>query len=482
MANNKSILFINPIRIKPVVGPIAFDYLGYALNKAGYLIDLIDHSFIELKSSLAQYFEKKTPFAIGITVRNTDTCLYQGQAFFLDEIKALIAYLKTIQVAPIILGGVGFSIAPQTIMDYCGADYGVQGEGEEAFPLFLRALQTNKDFSKVPNLIYRKNNTLISNPIKFIDLDKFQPSRDIINNLRYFNEGGQGNIETKRGCDQKCIYCADPISKGSKIRVKDPELVCAEFKTLIQQGINCFHLCDSEFNNNIKHAKDVCRAIIRQGLNTQITWYAYCSPKPFDTELAQLMKNAGCAGINVGVDSGDDGMLRSLRRLHRIQDILQNVEICKAHDLVVMYDLLIGGPGETKGSIKSTIELINEIKPDRAGLSIGVRIYPKTELAQLVIEEGVSSQNPNLYGLIENNPDFIKPIYYLSSEMGGKSVFSYISRLVGKDPMWFFADPADQNQNYNYNENLVLVNAIMKEGFRGAYWDILRKLHDYKKE
>ncbi|NVM53251.1 MAG: radical SAM protein [Candidatus Helarchaeota archaeon] len=458
-----------------MVGPIAFDYLSYALKQAGFTIDLIDHAFIDIKQALKQYFIEKTPLAVGITVRNTDTCMYQGQAFFLDKIKELITYLQSIQTLPIILGGVGFSIAPEAIMNYCGADFGVQGDGEDALLHFLKALQT-KNFTNVPNLIYRQGNQLIRNPIQFVDLKNFQPPRDLINNPRYFDEGGQANIETKRGCDRKCIYCADPICKGRKIRLKDPESVCAEFKALINQGVNCFHLCDSEFNNPLTHAKEVCREIINKGLQTQMTWYTYCAPSPFDEELAQLMKIAGCVGINFGVDSGDDDMLHRLQRSHDIQDIIRTAELCKANDIIVMYDLLIGAPGETQSSVKNTIELMQEIRPNRAGFSIGVRIYPGTELAQIVKEEAPLPKNPNLLGIKENNPDLLKPIFYLSSEMGGESIFPFISQLVGKDPMWFFADP-ETEANYNYNENQILVEAIRK-GYRGAYWDILRQLSD----
>ncbi|NVM29661.1 MAG: radical SAM protein [Candidatus Helarchaeota archaeon] len=475
MQQNDLLLLINPIRIRPVVGPIAFDYLGYTLKRAGYAIDLIDSAFIDVEKALDQYFNESQPLAIGITVRNTDTCMFQGQAFFLDEIKELIAHLKTIQTTPIILGGVGFSIAPEAIMNYCGADFGIRGDGEDALLLFLKAVHT-KDFTKVPNLIYRQGNQLIWNPIKFVDLKNFQPPRDLIDNPRYFEEGGQGNLETKRGCDQKCIYCADPICKGREIRLKDPKSVCAEFKALITQGVNCFHLCDSEFNNTITHAKEVCREIITEGLQTQMTWYTYCVPAPFDEELAQLMKEAGCVGINFGVDSGDDEMLRRLRRSHRIKDIIRTAKLCKENDIIVMYDLLIGAPGETQSSVKNTIELMQEVRPDRAGFSIGVRVYPRTELAQIVQEEGQLSKNPNLFGEKENNPYLLKPIFYLSSEMGGESIFSFISQLVGKDPIWFFADP-DAEANYNYNENQVLVDAIRK-GYRGAYWDILRRMSD----
>ena len=473
--NINRVLFIQPLLIRPVVGPIAFDYLGQALKKAGYTIDLIDHSFLDLKKALEEYFRKITPVAIGVTVRNTDDCYFQSGHSFLDEIKELVDYLKSIQSAPIILGGVGFSIAPEAILRFCGADFGVQGEGEIALPALLKALQTDKNYSRVPNLIYSYNGGYIHTTLDFVNLREMTPARDIIDNFRYFQEGGQGNIETKRGCDQKCIYCADPICKGSKIRLRDPGAVCAELKTLIAKGVTCFHLCDSEFNNNLSHAKAVCRAIIEEGLSTQMTFYAYCIPRPFDSNLAQLMKEAGCAGINFGVDSGDDSNLKTLRRTHRRRDIVQTVELCKQNQITVMLDLLIGGPGETHASIENTILLMKAICPDRVGFSIGVRIYPMTELARAIQADGPLSQNPNLKGVTVDNPDFLKPVFYLSSELGGKTIFSFIEQSIGTDSMFFFANPADVKRNYNYNENQLLVDAI-RRGYRGAYWDILRKL------
>ncbi|NVM03234.1 MAG: radical SAM protein, partial [Candidatus Helarchaeota archaeon] len=477
MEQNNRILFINPIKIRPVVGPIAFDYLGHVLKLNGYIIDFIDNSFsTDIKNSLKNYLNQYKPLAIGITVRNTDDCYFQSQSSFIDEIKEMATLIKSIQSAPIILGGVGFSLAPEAIMNHCGVDFGVQGDGEEALLLFLKELQKNQNYSKIPNLIHRKNGKLIRNPSKFVDLNLLgSPTRKIINNLNYFKEGGQGNIETKRGCDRKCIYCADPVSKGRVIRFKDPQLVCDEFRALIEQKVTCFHLCDSEFNNSIKHTEGVCKAIIEEGLNEKMTWYAYCIPKPFSDELGQLMKDAGCVGIDFGVDSGDNNILKTLKRDFTVRDIIKTAEVCKSLNIIFMYDLLIGGPGETNNSIKNTIELMKKISPNRVGLSIGIRIYPGTEFAKLVIEQGPLQQNPNIFGVKENNSEFLKPIFYLSSEMGGKSCFSYISKLVGKDSLFFFADPEEQDQNYNYNENLLLVNAI-KNGYRGAYWDILRRL------
>jgi radical SAM superfamily enzyme YgiQ (UPF0313 family) len=99
-----------------------------------------------------------------------------------------------------------------------------------------------------------------------------------------------GSIETKRGCGEKCIYCPEPLVKGRKCRMRQPEYVVDEIQSLLQSGVAHFHTCDSEFNLPIEHAKMVCREIIKRGLGDKIQWYVYASPTPFSEELMRLMK------------------------------------------------------------------------------------------------------------------------------------------------------------------------------------------------
>jgi hypothetical protein len=139
-----------------------------------------------------------------------------------------------------------------------------------------------------------------------------------------------------------------------------------------------------------------------------------------------------------------------------------------------MYDLLLGGPGETKGSLRRTIELMKELNPDRVGAALGVRVYPRTRLAQMVREEGPISANPNLQGQVRGNEGFLAPTFYVSQGMGPEPE-EFLAGLIGGDERFFLGSKGDVGRNYNYNDNSVLVNAI-REGHRGAYWDILRRL------
>jgi radical SAM superfamily enzyme YgiQ (UPF0313 family) len=287
-----------------------------------------------------------------------------------------------------------------------------------------------------------------------------------VDNPRYFHEGGQAGIETKRGCPCPCIYCADPIAKGRKVVARPPGAVVDELEALLAQGIDHIHTCDSEFNIPEGHALDVCREIIRRDLGDRLRWYAYCAAAPFPQELARLMRRAGCVGINFGVDSGDPAMLKALKRNHTPEDILDAARSCQDNGMAVMLDLLLGAPGETRESITRTIELMRRAGPGRVGVAVGVRIYPETKLAAMVMPG-------ELRGGLIGGEDPLQPLFFIEPGVA-PFIFDLLDELIGEDPRFLFFDPARPERNYNYNANQRLVEAIGK-GYRGAYWDILRR-------
>ena len=462
--------------MKPAIAPVGLDYLGEALIRKGYVVDLLDLCFLEdYRKAIDDYFRRETVFSIGITIRNTDDCYLLSQDFFIPEIREIVRYLKTKTDVPIILGGVGFSIMPESILRYCELELGIRGDGEEVLPLLLDRIAEGKDYRDLPGLVYKDCGGFVSNSPEYFDLNRLSlRRRNLVDNRRYFNEGGQGNIETKRGCNQRCIYCADPVTKGRKIRLMNPEEVVNELEVLLEEGVNCFHFCDSEFNLPGEHAKAVCQEIISRGINKDIDWYAYCSPSPFSEELVRLMKMAGCRGVDFGVDNGNREILKNLGRDFGKDEIKNVARLCHRYGIIFMFDLLLGGPGETRETVKETIDLMRETEPDRVGVMVGVRIYAGTELGNMVLKESRMEENRNLQGKVRGNSDFFEPVFYVSRKLG-EDVHSYIAELIGGDERFFFATRNNQESGYNYNQNQVLVEAI-KRGYRGAYWDILRRL------
>ncbi len=472
------VLLVNTNQMKPPVVPLALDYLAYALKRDHFEVEPLDLCFAaDFASDIDHFLARNSVSAIAVTLRNTDDCHFGGREFFVPRLKEITDQLKAKTAAPLILGGAGFSVMPEAILEYCGLDLGIWGEGEYSLPSLLRRIIAGEDYHQVPGLVYRVGEGFGRNRPRYLDLENMpSPERSTLDNRRYYEEGGMGAIETKRGCAQKCIYCADPLGKGRVVRCRSPQSVADEFAALLEMGVEHFHLCDSEFNLPRAHARDVCLEIIKRGLGGKMRWYAYCSPVPFDEEFAVLFQKAGCAGINFGVDSGNDFMLRTLGRNFTVEDLVGTAQTCHRQGLVFMYDLLLGGPGETRESLRESIDTMKRLSPSRVGAAIGVRVFLGTKLASLVRKQGPIAKNPNLHGVVEGNENFFGPIFYLSSSLGADAP-EYLASLIAGDERFFSTFAQAAERDYNYNENLVLVEAI-KKGYRGAFWDILRRLSE----
>lgn len=442
----KTVLLINPNDISPPVAPLALEYVSSFLIEKGHNALLYDMNIH--KEGISAVLEKVSPHCVGITVRNIDDSCYATTEFFLDKIKAVVSEVKSKGI-PVILGGVGFSIMPLETLLYTGADAGIWGEGEEVFGSLVSAGIRPKGIIYAPTF----------------SLKDFRPKRGFIDNLFYYRKGGMAGIETTRGCNRRCIYCADPIAKGRRVRFRSKESVIDEVRQLLKEGIAHYHLCDSEFNLSIEYLKSLSKALIDSRLGEKISWYAYGVPDVMDLELASLLRRAGCKGINFGVDHTDDRMLSFLNKSYRYEDVKRTVKICQEEGIKVMVDLLLGAPGETFDSIKKVIEDMKTLEPFRVGISYGIRVYPGTDFHEYLKNSGYPFSS-----------SLLRPHFYLN-EMLRDGIDEFIKELVKGDERFYFNSREESNQNYNYNANKVIEDAI-KDGLRGAFWDVLVKYQE----
>lgn len=466
------VAMVNTNRIRPVVAPIAFDYLYEPLCEAGFAPILLDLCFEDdWRPAIMRMVARDAPDFWGVTLRNTDDACFSGKHSFLDLVRDMINEIRAWSASPVVLGGVGFSVAPGAILSRCGADFGIQREGERSFPELLSRLRKGAPFDDIPGLVFRRRDEIVVVPPGMADLSETPArGRAFVDNARYFAEGGMVAIETKRGCNRSCIYCVEPGVKGRKVRLRPPALAVDEMERLADRGLDAFHINDSEFNLDVEHAHAFCDEIRRRGdLARRIRWYAYGMPHPFPQQLADAMIAAGCAGMNFGVDSADDHILRTIRRTFRRRHIVQMIETCRTAGLLSMIELLFGFPEETYETAENSIRFMQACDAPLVSLTAGIRVFPGTVMAEIVAREGLSTANPNLHGAIEGNEQMLEPLFYLPSRLGPDFVGA-ISRLVAGDSRFL---PMN-SPIMNYDDNGILVEEIAK-GARGAYWDILNR-------
>ncbi len=473
---------INSNRMTPPIAPIGLDYVGAYVRQAGIDVELVDLNLADdADAALNRHLSEHQPELIGVSFRNVDDCFWPSGTWFAPELRQLVASLRRLSDAPIVLGGVGYSVFPAELLRYCDADFGICGDGEQAMVELIVELRGSRRWDQVTGLVWQEDGAVHADPPAWPRRLTVPGSRDLVDNVAYFRAGGQIGVETKRGCNRRCTYCIDPLVKGPTNRLRAAAEVADEMDGLVRQGIDVFHLCDAEFNLPIGHARDVCDELVRRGMGSRARWYAYLTVVPFDGDLAERMARAGCVGINFTSDAASATMLSAYGQPHRPDDLRAAIRHCHDHDIAVMCDLLLGGPGETLQTVTESVRFFQEAGPDCVGAGVGLRLHPNTPITATVAQQGPLETNPGIRRHYQGPIDLVRPTFYISPAMGEHPA-RLVRELIGGDERFFepeeegpSAEDADTSGDHNYNANQALADAILA-GARGAYWDILRKL------
>jgi tryptophan 2-C-methyltransferase len=473
---------INSNRMTPPIAPLGLDYVGGALRREGIEVELLDLCLAaDPDGALCDYFSAQRPELIGISFRNVDDGFWPSGDSFVPELGRLVATLRGLSDAPIVLGGVGYSIFAAELLQAAGADFGIRGDGEQAIVELVAELRGDKQGGRVSGLVWQECGQVHANAPAWPRAMCVPSGRDLVDNATYFRLGGQIGVETKRGCNRRCSYCVDPLAKGPVNRLRLPKEVVDEMESLVRRGVDMFHLCDAEFNLPPDHAREVCDELVRRGTASRIRWYAYLAVVPFDADLAGRMARAGCVGINFTSDAASDAMLSMYGQPHRKEDLRAAIRHCREHRIAVMCDLLLGGPGETIETVEESIRFFQEAGPDCVGAGLGLRLHPQTRITAEVAKEGPFETNPGIRRHYGGAVDLLRPTFYISPALG-ENPARRVRELIAGDKRFF--EPEEENPiegsggaqgDHNYNANEALADAI-RAGARGAYWDILRKM------
>jgi radical SAM superfamily enzyme YgiQ (UPF0313 family) len=386
------ILLINPNTYKsPPVLPIGLEYLSSALKKNKYHCDILDLTFIKKPlKKINDTLSNETYNIIGFSIRNIDSCLFFNNEFFLDEFKKMIECIKDYNI-PVVLGGSGFSAMPDEILEYSKADFGIIGPGEIAFSYFLKLWKSNQLTKKIMNgWDYGLDDELEMLRAKEIKY------------TRYIENGGIVGFSTHVGCSNGCPYC---MEANKPVYYREIANVIKEIEFLVKQGYDYFHLCDSEFNENLSYSKKFCEAIIKNSLD--LKWTLYMKPSPYDEELFRLLSKTNAHLITLSVDS--DEYLQSQNN-YSYDDLEKIVQYCKKYTIDLAIDLLTGYPEESLHSTKKVIQFFKKNRPKTVGINFYYRLLKNTKLSHLIEENPIIQKN--LTRPYSQKEDFLTPIFY----------------------------------------------------------------------
>ncbi|MEO2169786.1 MAG: cobalamin-dependent protein, partial [bacterium] len=218
------------------VFPIGAAYMAAVAERAGHDVRTIDLCFAPaMETAVADELRDYPPEVVGISLRNLDSSSYPENTSYIDDYIALVRMIRAHSDAKIVLGGAGFTVMPEAILAALGADAGVAGEGEQAFPWILGRLAAGEALTSTPSFVCEAagSGQLVKpvTRIKELDITGF-PMRERFGMQQYYERGGALNIQTKRGCYFECVFCSYPLIEGTKVRMRTAKSVVDELEEM----------------------------------------------------------------------------------------------------------------------------------------------------------------------------------------------------------------------------------------------------------
>ncbi len=287
---------------------------------------------------------------------------------------------------PLVWGGPHPTEVPDTVVREDMVDFVVAGEGEiTARELFGRLADGGRSFDDIGGLWHKSNGLPVGNGTrKFLpELDElpFPDRKAMLNPHRYSRAlmaDFSGDIVASRGCPHECTFCSVMNVWGRSVRWRSPENVIREIEqTKRDFGTIEFHFWDDTFTIHRPRTVSVLKAMIDSRVH--ITWTCLTRADRLDAELVDLMKEAGCYQVFLGLESGSDRQLEMMKKKITTADGRRAAKLLNDKRLFWSALMMVGLPEETEDEIMQTWQFLKDIEPPEIVFSVFAP-FPGTEL------------------------------------------------------------------------------------------------------
>ena len=315
----------------------------------------------------------------------TSTPGFPGDIRLARAIKAANPKIKIAFVGPHV------SVLPEKSLRECSAiDFVVRKEFDFAVVDYAKG----KPLAEIPGVSFLKDGQVVHNPDspQIQDLDALPHVTDVykrdLDVTRYnvpFLLHPYVSLYTTRGCPAQCTFCLWPQTlSGHPWRKRSTDDVAAEMAKVKSYWpeVKEFFFDDDTFNIQKARTIELCAKLKPLGL----TW-SCTSRVTTDFETLKAMKEAGCRLLIVGYESGDQQILKNIKKGATIERARQFTKDCHKLGLVVHGDFIMGLPGETHETINNTIKFAKELDVETIQVSVA-HAYPGTELYDYAVKNG----------------------------------------------------------------------------------------------
>jgi anaerobic magnesium-protoporphyrin IX monomethyl ester cyclase len=336
----------------------AVAYLGTFLNRRGFTFDYV-HTFREEKEILAEKLTSQHILTVAVI-----TTLYVAIYPILEIVEFIRRYNRNVRI---IVGGPFMATQCriyepgelQYMLEGIGADiYVNSSQGETALVNIIKALKTGTPLNRVNNIYYRngdrkgegyiatqverEDNRLTENPVDW----------------RLFTDrmGTAANLRTAISCPFRCSFCGFPEHAG-KYQLMDADVLEEELDGLDRiRSVRNVQFIDDTFNVPLKRFKEILRRMIKN--KYRFKWHSHFRCQYADRESVELMKESGCEGVFLGIESGSDRILKNMNKNVSVNDYYRGIRLLEEYGLITYGSFIIGFPGETENTVGETVDFI----------------------------------------------------------------------------------------------------------------------------
>lgn len=269
----------------------------------------------------------------------------------------------------LIAGGAHATSCPVESLEL-GFDAVLTGEVEQSIVQFAEFVAGRRAAHTIPGMLLRdaQGRVTASQPAKFIaDLDSLASpllAQELYDSSWYSDSGHiavPGGMLTSRGCPARCTFCANYVT-GRHFRHRSTASVVEEMEAMNHRyGTTFFPFWDDDLTANRQRLLEMCRAF-ETSLNFPVSWFAITRATHARPDILRAMKRAGCAAINFGVESGDDTILRAIRKGVTTAQVVQALENAKAEGFITVCNFMLGFPQESPKEIENTLRFMQRIE------------------------------------------------------------------------------------------------------------------------
>jgi anaerobic magnesium-protoporphyrin IX monomethyl ester cyclase len=406
--SENEIIADNPPVVDAVRGcnpPLGLLYIaGYLQAHTGHEIEILDTHVDRVPyDDLRELISRSRPEVVGLTAMTMT---------LIDVLKTVSLVKEIRKDTKVVLGGPHVHLFPNETIELPGVDFLVLGEGEETFAELLKYIDDPDRLRRIPGIVFKTEDGIVHTGERPLlrDLNALPfPARQLTQYQKYGSVLASGDIVTtiftSRGCPFRCAFCDRP-HLGKVFRARSAKNVVDEIESCVKLGIQEFLIYDDTFTVDQKRVLDICDLIGERKLDIRFDIRARVDT--VHEVMIKKLKDAGCVGINYGVEAGTQEILRTLNKGISLDQVRNAFKITKKHRIDALAYFMIGNPGETEKDIQETFRLIEELEPDYLHMTV-LTPFPATRIYADALSRGIVSRDVWKDFAVNPRDDFVPP-------------------------------------------------------------------------